>query len=509
MKKFLVFSLAGLLIMAFSSIVYAQKLDFRASGSLEAVSALYQNIPYGDSNIYTKWPTALLGAFRPNEPGVSAADSGAYDRTNSYLMYRGSLKFDAVMGKEMSGTIMFELDSMRWGDPSGTSGRMGYWTADRAGVEIKNVYIDFGVPAIPVPMTMRVGLQPIGVRPGMFMITDGMGITGGIKVDPVLIAPIYAKALEGKDASSDDVDVYGLHVNAKVATFTVGGYGVNFNMNTYPLTGTGSTLAYGVRPDYKADMWWLGAYADGKLGPLLLNFDFVYDTGEVERRTGAPVKDVDYRGWATRLKVNYPWQKLNFGGTFMYASGADQKKTNSTGLPGPSTPWGTTTKKVGSYVTPPGSEQWAACQESLVVYGHSITASALPTGMFPHPAVTYGTNLTRGAIGGTWFAKVFAGFQATPWYKVNLEALYIGDTTKNGNTLGDAVKATGQPRDDKTIGWEINLINEIGIYKNLKWNIGLGVLFAGDALDQRIGSTNLNDSPKNPWIIATKLRYTF
>ena len=516
MKKFFVISLTGLLIILFSTVVFAQKLDFRASGFLEAISVLSSNVAYGDSvygTIFSRWASPPLGSWRPDKPGVLASDSGQYDRTDSFLMYRASLKFDAVMGKELSGTILFELDSTRWGDTSSganfAAGKMGFWTADRGALEIKNVYMDFGVPVVPVPMTMRVGLQPLGVRPHMTMITDGMGITAGIKLDPVLIAPIYGKAWEGKDASADDVDIYGLHVNAKVGPVTVGGYGVNFNMNTYPVSAS-SVLAYGVRPSFDADMWWLGLYTDGKIGPVLLNLDFVLDTGKVERRNSTALKDVDYTGWAFRAKANVPMDKLNFGGTFMYATGADLKKTNTTGTPGSAAISPYVSKKVGSYVIPPGSEQWAANQESMIVYGSNITASALPVGMFLHPGAGYATSMTRGGFGGTWFAKVFAGFKAAPWYKVNLEALYIGDTTKNGNTLGDAVKkGTSIPRDDSTIGWEINLINEINIYKNLKWDIGFGILFAGDALDQRVGSSFINDSPKNPWILATKLKYTF
>jgi hypothetical protein len=87
--------------------------------------------------------------------------------------------------------------------------------------------------------------------------------------------------------------------------------------------------------------------------------------------------------------------------------------------------------------------------------------------------------------------------------------LYIGDTTKNGNTLGDAVKYSGVLRDDKTIGWELALVQDINIYKNLVWTIGAGMLFAGDALDQQIAGTNMNKSPKNPFILATKLVFNF
>jgi hypothetical protein len=424
------------------------------------------------------------------------------------------------MSKELSGTIFFEMDSNRWGETGDGRNAMGVWTGDRAAVEIKNVYIDFGIPyfGIPAPMTARVGLQPFGARPNMFLTVDGMGITLGTKIDPATVSLQWAKAIEGKDASSDDVDMYGLHVNTKMGNLTLGGYAFTFNMNTYPLNN--AQTVYGGNPTNQADFWWFGAYVDGKIGPFLTNFDFVLDTGEVEKKHGTPAKDVDYDGWATRLKINYPYEKFNFGGTFMYASGADLKKTSRQGLPGQSVVndpagAGLTTRKVKSYVIPPGSEEFVAFGESMAFYGQWAIPSFGQLGSWP-PASTGANFVTRGSIGGTWFLKAFAGYKATPWYKITMEALYIGDTTKNGNTVGDAVKATGATRDDSTIGWEIDLINEINIYKNLKWNIAGGILFAGDALDQRVASytapivtTDRNKSPKNPWAISTMLRYEF
>ncbi|MGB9629789.1 MAG: hypothetical protein ACPL6D_14130, partial [Thermodesulfobacteriota bacterium] len=166
------------------------------------------------------------------------------------------------------------------------------------------------------------------------------------------------------------------------------------------------------------------------------------------------------------------------------------------------------TRKVGSFVTPPGSEEFSSFQESIVFYAPQMHSTAANIGYFPGTR-DYANNVTRGVIGGTWMAKLYGSFKATPWYKVTFQALYIGDTTKHGNTVGDAVKLTGRRRDDKTIGWELDLINEINIYKNLKLDIYGGLLFAGEAMDQRIAGSNLNDSPKNPWLIGTKLRYDF
>ena len=250
--------------------------------------------------------------------------------------------------------------------------------ADRTAVEVKNVYFDVALPyvGIPVPMMLRFGVQPLYLRPYIFTYSDGPGITGAIKLDPVTISPMWFKPLEGKDASADDVDVYGLNVFANTGGMTFGGFGAYYNMNTYPLNQ--ATPIYGDGPPFRSDMLWLGLYAEGKAGPVDLNFDVVYDHGEVTKAFNTQVPDVKYRGWASRLTINHPWDRFNVGATFMYASGADQKETSQSGLPGSRTPYfpwdGSITSKVGSYVIPPGSEQWAG-GESLIIYGSWIARS--------------------------------------------------------------------------------------------------------------------------------------
>jgi hypothetical protein len=389
-------------------------------------------------------------------------------------------------------------------------------------------------------MTVRVGVQPFGVRPNIFLYTDGAGITAGIKIDPVMIIPMWAKVQEGFDPVADDADMYGLHANAKIGTFTVGGYGLNYNMNTYPMyyaTGigwpssmTGSPSSFSTSSSYgvyiagtqKANFWWFGAYIDGKLGPVNLNLDFVYDDGKVEQRTSKTKtanisKDVEYSGWAGRIKVDYPWEKFNFGGTFMYASGSDADKTSTRGLPGDpvaSPNSSAISKKVSGYVIPPGSESSPGSQESIVMYSCFNASADGGTGI---AQMGNYSQVSRGAFGGTWFAKAYGSVKATPWYKVTLQGLYIGDTTKHGNTLGTARKApyttTAPLQDDGTIGWELDIINEIDIYKNLKFFVGAGILFAGDALDvwRRTDPTTCgaNYSPKNPWNVTTRLLYSF
>jgi hypothetical protein len=353
---------------------------------------------------------------------------------------------------------------------------------------------------------------------------------------------MWAKVSEGFDYAADDGDLYGLHVNAKLGTMTVGGYGLYYKLNTYPLayatgvswttlpgtTGAGTT-AFATSSSYglyaagtqRADFWWLGVYAEGKAGPVNLSFDFVYDHGKVKQKLVEGFQpNVKYRGWASRLNLDFPWEKFNFGATGMYASGADANKTSVGGIAGESVaqpylaaaPFNKVSRKVGSYIVPPGAESSPGANESIVMYSCFNASADGGTGI-ANMGNYY--QVSRGGFGGTWFAKLYGSAKLVPWYKVTLQGLYIGDTTKHGNTFGTArvlpfVSASTQTlRNDKTIGWEFDLINEIQIYKNLNWFIGGGYLWAGDALDVFNSIGRVNHAPNNPWNITTRMIYTF
>jgi hypothetical protein len=264
-------------------------------------------------------------------------------------------------------------------------------------------------------------------------------------------------------------------------------------------------------------MYWLGFYADGKAGPVDINFDFVYDFGNVQSKLGNPYPKVNFQGWATRAKIDFPWEKFNFGVVGMYATGADAEKTSTSGLPGSRTYTNAYSHRASGYVVPPGSEQDTSNQESIVVYSMESGASGVP-GI---AANKNNAAVSRGGFGGTYFAKLYGSAKLAPWYKLTLQGLYIGDTTTHGNTLGSAMKYPGTTlsylRDNSSIGWEVDLINEIWIYQNLRWFIGGGILWAGSALDvSRNCNPNpagapiyYNARPSTPWAVRTRLQYTF
>jgi hypothetical protein len=509
MKKFVVLSLIGLIILVFGT-AYAQEekapvFEFKASGIVDTLGVLKRNLDAA------AMPFGVYGPVSSTyQPG-----GGAYNKTASYMATRMNLKFDAMMGKDITGTVYFEMDSSRWGELTPAADQrnaMGVTTqsGDRGAVEIKNCYLTFGVPVVPIPITMSLGLQGLVIRPDWILANDGVGIVMAAKpIDPMQIKFLWGKLYEGNDAAADDGDEYAVELSYNISTFTVGAYGLFQNINTYPIPA--AVPAYGPpATNNSADVWWFGGYLDGKLGPVNAKLDFAIDTGKIKNRDDVAARpcDVKLTGWAARAWLDFPWEKFNFGVNFTYASGADQKKTAANGLPGTAnTPWATDASKNSSYMTPLSSEEFGAFtgNGSLVFYGSWVIRG---NEFFNTPAAAATGYLGRGAIGGTWYIKGIAGFKVIPEWKTSIEALYIGDTTKNGNTVGNARTDAGNPRDDKGIGFEVDFINSISIYKNLTLDIGLGYLFAGKALDYW-DKVSANDSPKDPWILCSRLCYSF
>jgi hypothetical protein len=209
----------------------------------------------------------------------------------------------------------------------------------------------------------------------------------------------------------------------------------------------------------------------------------------------------------------------------MYASGADFEKTSNTGLPGTRVATGLAqdgfSRRVSGYVITPNSEH-VYDDEGLVIYGMGGNGVNRANTGYNHGGAG-GATLASGAYGGTWFAKLYGNFKPAPWYRITLFGMYIGDTVRHGNKIGNAVDYIGggsvlKVRDDRDIGWEFDLINDIQIYKNLQLRFGAGYLIAGSAMsyrDQRAGAwptpaTSVeNVRPSNPWAIATKLMYVW
>jgi len=135
--------------------------------------------------------------------------------------------------------------------------------------------------------------------------------------------------------------------------------------------------------------------------PVNLQIDAAYDQGKV-RQSG--FRSVDYTGYAGRVKIDYPFEKFNFGMTAMYASGSDRKKTEAVVFL--AQPTGHTTADLPTE-SQAGWSRWFRKRggngESVVIYG--MEARLRGQGW----AVNHNYDqMSKGAFGGTWFAKLAA-----------------------------------------------------------------------------------------------------
>jgi len=170
--------------------------------------------------------------------------------------------------------------------------------------------------------------------------------------------------------------------------------------------------------------------------------------------------------------------------------------------------------KFDGFRVPPGSEEPYIGNWGMVFYASAINDGVRISNLGS------GTEADLGKLGGTWFGKLYASFKGPAWLKTTIYGMYIGDTTKEGNTIGNAESIipaiqgfSSGLEDDSDIGWEFGAYCDISIYKNLTYSIGGGYLLAGDALDSYTGidlfGIPLNDSPKDPWAVLSQLIFKF
>ena len=521
MKRIVMLTIIAALIFGLAAFTYAD-VKFGASGFVRVRSAWYMNAKDGIPE-----PTVEIPGFE-NDTGWN--DTGAYMDTRFRIKFTGSL--DDVA----KGVIYLEGDSTAWGeDPDGRN-HAGSWNADRNAVEIKQFYIDFKVPGLSdmVPTTVQAGVIGFTYRPHICTSTDGAGVRVDMRPGPVWVQLNWMKPWEADLTRADDTDVYAVRVVYQGLPVHVGVWGQYWHSNSWsegeplewpPSVGQFNDAGTGqFGGTDKAKLYWLGLQAIGKVGPVALTGDFIYNGGKIEREFSQvnptlvpyvnPIDDEDFGGWIAYVDAAFtmPNFPLEIGATFSYSTGDDAIEA------------ATERKHSGFYMTP-GSEA-AYTGHSVVFFASSYNDSV---------GITRGDSKSVFQLGaaGVWFGKLRASVKPLPWLKMTAFGMYIGDNTDNGDLYGTAVATTlptpygavSTLEDNSDIGIEFGLETDINIYKNLTYSIGLGYLLAGDALDQYTGvdftgagyvaggsvpgALPINDSPKNPWAVVTQLIFNF
>jgi hypothetical protein len=504
MKKALLIGIAlGLLIGAWA--VPAMAIDWSASGLIYVTGAVHEQVP------------SLAPYFNPN--------TGLWwNRTWAWVRMGANLNITAKTSDDLYGVLNFNMVSNRWGEPDqigwgfnpfGTSqvNSMGSWYKKETGgalsVLIKDAFIDFRVPP-KLPVRMRVGVQPIILRPKVFMFYDGPGISMPITIAPInlVITPAWYKKWEGFDWRGDDSDVIAVDANVPIGPIRIGSFFWWENHNTW---GTLGVHPLNVSPDSlgSADFWWVGAYSDGKIGPIGYELDFVYEDGQVDYYSPA-TPDFDVSAWVIRGQVTADIvPRLTFGIGGFYATGEDYGDPDGERYTQPNT----NENWYGGMVFPNvlGANGCPPLQDFLMLHGNFM-------GIVPCFGPSASFLMGPSPMGGVWYVRGFAQYMVTDWLRVAANFGYIGDTADQGNTLTSSTGMyNGVPHPDSDeIGWELDVGASVNIYKNLVAGLAFGYLWAGNGLDEPFAVPSPPAAApfgpydsENAWIVQLGLAYFF
>ena len=431
MKKFFIIATAVILAIALAAPLFA--MDFKASGFVRVRSLWMDNFPDFDDDNHD---------------------------SRSFVDNRARVKFSFTQDN-VTGVVYLEMDGV-WGNGPGDRNHAGFWGADRAAVEVKNYYIKFKVPRIPVSLTA--GVQSFAIRPAAFQYTDGGGLKITVNAKPVKANLFWMKPWEGSTQDSQDTDIYAADVAVNVGPAKVGMFAEYMNAKCYPLNNDTGRM----------DAWWVGVNGSGKVGPVKFSMDFIYGDGEYENHDTDV--DTDYSGWLVMGKVGYVLNKYEFGFEGFYASGQDYNDTDFDG-----------------YFIPPASEAGSIYVPAVVVLGSPVYDHGYLPGNYSWGSVS------KGAWSGLWLAKIYANIPVLDWLILYPGAMVIGNTEDNGNRIW------GANGDDEAIGgYEFDIIAKLKITKNLTYSVGAGYLFVDDGF-----LNQAHDPDDDAWGVVSNLIYKF
>lgn len=490
------------LMFALAAAPPALAIDWTAKGAINIVNAYYKNMDL-------RMPIYLGGPPGMNDwgLGVGAADP-AWNEDSWWVQMRMQLYITAKASDDLSGTLGLEIDANRFGEPDpavmrATGPGAGRWNADATAIKVKQMYIDFKVPAVAIPILFRVGIQPYAVRPWVMLCDDGAGISARVFLKAgdfkFMINPFWGKIAEGTATISgstvttdwteaDDQDLYGVDANVSYGPAKFGTYFIYQARRQIYDTAAG---------EGDSKQWWVGPYFDLRMGPVAATLDFVYNGGyevhesgviaivEPEKPHGPLVPPFPtqaysrrHQGMLFRGEASYTIDKFRFGLGGLYGTGDDP----------------TTRDKDEGFNVNYNGETAPVNTDFLVIcgdWGLSVPFGATPTIIgFYKPWSSAGQ--------GIWYVRGFADYNVTEWLKFLFNTGYIGDTVKHGDQFGRDAD------DDDSIGWEIDLAAQVKLYKNLTLSSAFGYLIGGKALSMGGGWR-----PQDPWVWATSLSYVF
>ena len=457
------------------------------------------------------------------------------ERFRFYLQYGDSKTVRAVLG--------FEADSRDWGElgGGGTNGNgvanpqyastgstayqagsnhMGVYQTDQVQLEVKHAFVDFVVPN--TPLSVSVGLQFFDVAGRMWMNNDAPGIVATANFAPHRIRALWWRQNDNNRFTYGVNDTYVATWDMTKQLFGIGAWGAYKNdlytgqigATTFPsitvTTPTGTSV--GVEaivltpPTNKFDdhPYWVGVSAGFRPGNFDLSTQLIYNGGKRQftqttvsgNAAFAPIQgDSKYNAYAGEARAAYRLGPGLFAGLEgFYASGNNADKAD----------------QIRQYEIPTSSEATSNFGNDRTVF---MWMNAAQMGYY---------HMRNSPFTGFWYGRANIEFSPLVWLRMNLNYLYIGDTTSGSPGTGisattrlASTKILNSPvgsRTDKDmsfVGHELNVINTLTIYKNFQWNIGVYGFWPGPMFDRVNSSGQVIQGAEFSYGVNTKMVYAF
>jgi hypothetical protein len=295
MKKLLVFSLAVVLVFAFTLPAAAFESQFGGY-----------------------WRTR--GVIRSDFDG-----DGTNARDISKVDTRTRLYYTALLNDNLKFVNKFEFDTA-WGQNDGGGNLAGLNTygdfgADGQVVEVKESYASFNLG----PTAWNVGIHAFGLARGFIYADEAAGVTVAYKNEMFTVPFMWFRGWEGGDDDNDqDVDVLALNpVFTAAESWSINPFVVwlySDDATAAVAAGTSSATgleALGAVED--ASVFWIGVNVDGQLGPAAVWGTGIYQGGTAD----TAAVDFDISAYLFALGANVPVGPAGIHGQFFYASGDD------------------------------------------------------------------------------------------------------------------------------------------------------------------------------------------
>ncbi len=452
MKKFMLALLAGVMMFGLASQAMA---EVTVGGDIELRYDLWNNLDLGRG-----W----------NE-------NTARTQTQNFFANRILLHVDAKVTEGLEGYIELAsesdgLDERTWGHQSASAGDVSPMNYQGERVAIRQAWINFMVPGLPVGM--KIGHQPLALGHGISLDSHRMGqdaiLLYSKPIPELLVAGVYVKAAEFSSsipassafsgltgAEHQDVDVYAALANYTfMENNTVGMYYL-YGHDARDVPGVGGGISTVDR------IHWIGLVADGAVGPVNYKGEFVY-------------QDINATVGGTEVGINHAWAAMLGAGTKLalvdlnleaaYGTGTNPNKNvdSRTFL----TPYGTTSYNYAFLYNDKLGQNPFAGFPSVV----NPQASAFGTNLGWNNELAFGGLGLSDGTGGfglanTGYLKLSAAVNPMERMTADMAVLYL---------MASSPAFNGQSRD---LGWEVDAHVGYDIYDNLALDLTGGVFIPG------------------------------